>query len=126
MLYVQENAVRESIDDGRHFRRCRRHNVMGRVHDTIRDLLHMMSRAAGFTSVKEPFGLLADSYHDRPADWLISGWHVPGISETTHAIDLTLPLTDSSWTTLNNDVQNERAFFLQMTSLSGAASFSSY
>jgi hypothetical protein len=82
---------------------------MGRIHDTIKDLLHLMGRCAGLTSVKEPLGLLSDCQLDRPADWLISGWYIKGIEETTHAMDLTLPLTDSGWASLSLAVQKERA-----------------
>ena len=102
-------VIRDPIADGRHFRRCRRHNVMGRIHDSIRDLLHTMSRAAGLTSVREPGGLLSDCVFDRPGDWFVSGWHIKGVRETKHAIDLTLPLTDSGWATLSLEVQREHA-----------------
>ena len=61
------------IGDGRHFRRCRYHNVMTRIHDTIRDLLHLMARSAGLMSIREPNGLLPDCQIERPADWFITG-----------------------------------------------------
>ena len=110
--------VRDPIGDGRHFRRCRRHNVMIRVHDTIRDLLHMMARSAGLTSIKEPLGLLLDNYLERPADWLIKGWNIPGVQETDHAMDLTLPLTDSGWVNLTEAVRKERAHTVGATGVS--------
>jgi hypothetical protein len=101
--------VAHPIGDGRHFRRCRKHNVMARIHDTIRDLLHMMARAAGLTSVREPRGLLPDCEDERPADWFITGWSVPGVEESKHALDLTCPLADSGWDNLILAVKTERA-----------------
>ena len=107
--------VRHPIGDGRHFRRCRRHNVMARIHDTVRDLLHTMARAAGLTSVKEPLGLLPDCADERPGDWYITGWKIKGVKQSNHAMDLALPLTDSQWDNLIADVKAERASMVGTT-----------
>ena len=107
--------MRQPIGDGRHFRRCRRHNVMTRIHDTIRDLLHLMATAAGLASVKEPLGLLRDNPDERPADWYINGWKTKSSRHTKHAMDLTLPLSDSAWDSLTNAVKHERATMVGAT-----------
>ena len=75
----------------------------------------MMARAAGLTSVKEPLGLLPDSVEERPGDWYITGWKIKGVKESNHAMELTLPLTDSQWDNLIADVKAERATMVGST-----------
>jgi hypothetical protein len=106
---IPASRARYPILDGRHFRRCRYYNVMARIHDTIRDFFFMMVRAAGLTAVKEPLGLLPDNPDDKPADIYITGWKIPGIEETNHAMDFTCPLSESMWDSITLEVKKERA-----------------
>ena len=84
------------IDGGRHFRKCKVRGGIMRVHDAVRDQLHKMFKSAGLLSSKEPKYLLPDNANDRPADNLVQDWVIPREPFTTHAIDVTLPLPDSS------------------------------
>ena len=49
---------------------------------------------------REPHGLLSDNPEEKPADLLTEDWTIEGIANTRHAIDLTCPLSDSSWSSL--------------------------
>jgi hypothetical protein len=70
---------------------------MARIHDTLRDILFMMCKAAGLTVVKEPLGLLGDNADEKPGDIYITGWNIKGCQQTSHAIDCTFPLVDSDF-----------------------------
>jgi hypothetical protein len=83
--------------------------MMARIHDTIRDILHMMCRAAGLTCVKEPLGLLPDNVIERPADLYITRWSLKGSPQTNHSVDLTCPLADSKWDSISLATKSERA-----------------
>ena len=41
-----------------------------------------------------------DNPEEKPADLLFEDWTIEGIANTRHAIDLTCPLSDSSWSSL--------------------------
>ena len=50
-----------TLKDGRHFRRCKKNNTVLNPHNTMRDLLIIMAKAAGLTIRREPHGLLRDN-----------------------------------------------------------------
>ena len=90
---------------------------MPRVHDTIRNLLATMCKAAGLACVKEPTSLLPDNVNDRSGDLYITGERVKGIEQTNHAIDLTCPLADSQWSTLTIPKRTKRATVVGMAGM---------
>ena len=79
------------LGNGRHFRRCKKQNTILKVHDTLRDLLILMCKAAGLTVRREPHGLLSDNPEEKPSDLLIKDWTIEGIANTRHAIGLMCP-----------------------------------
>ena len=98
-----------TLKDGRHFRRCKKNNTVLKVHNTMRDLLIVMTKAAGLTVRREPHGLLRDNKEEKPADPCIVDLTIDGIAHTRHAIDLTCPLSDSSWSSLTVAEKRARA-----------------
>jgi hypothetical protein len=99
----------EPIGDGRHFLKCKKCNVRLQIHDRIRDVLILMTKTAGLGPLREPMGVLPDDTGERPADLLIPNWSVDGVEFTTHAVDFTCSLSDSSWNGLNSTQRALRA-----------------
>ncbi len=75
----------------------------------VLDTLILMCKTAGLATRREPMGVLDDDTEERPADFLIENWTVDGVEFSTHAVDLTCPLSDSSWNGLSAAARTYRA-----------------
>ena len=75
----------------------------------MRDLLIVMTKAAGLPVRREPHDLLRDNKEEKPADLCIDDWTIGGIAHSRQAIDLTCPLSDSSWSSLTVAEKRARA-----------------
>jgi hypothetical protein len=109
------------IEDGRHFRKCKKSNVMLQVHDRVRDSLILMCKAAGLTTRREPSEVLLDNPDERPGDLVIENWTVPKVQYSRHAIDVTCPLADSSWRGLPPAQRDKRSGSVGVAALAGEA-----